>query len=41
MEAISIKEDVVFVMILLQQLGCLSRRMLGQTGKVIDTRVVQ
>ena len=41
MEAILIEEDVVFVMILLQQLGCLGRRLLGQTGKVIHARVVQ
>ena len=41
MEAILIKEDVVFVMILLQQLGCLGRRMLGQTRKVIHARVLQ
>ena len=41
MEAILIKEDVVFVMILLQQLGRLGRRLLGQTAKVINARLVQ
>ena len=41
MEAILIKEDVVFFMIFLQQSGCRGRRMLGQTGKVIHARVVQ
>lgn len=39
-EAILIKEDVVVFMILLQQLGCFGRRLLGQTGKVIHARVV-